>query len=57
MSKTRILFLAIITLVIAALGWITYEGGHGELTIYYVIGFGLLVILEIVRIIAQKKEK
>ncbi len=57
MSKTRILFLVIITLVIAALGWVTYESGHDELIIYYVIGFALLVILEIVRVIVQKKTK
>lgn len=53
MSKARILFLIIITVVIAALCWITYAGGRGDLAIYYVIGFVLLIV----RIITQKKTK
>ena len=57
MSKARILFLIIITVVIAALCWITYAGGRGDLAIYYVIGFVLLIVLEIVHIITQKKTK
>ncbi|WP_158620996.1 hypothetical protein [Candidatus Kurthia intestinigallinarum] len=57
MSKARILFLIIITVVIAALCWITYAGGRGDLAIYYVFGFVLLIVLEIVRIITQKKTK
>ena len=55
MSKSRMLFLLIITIVIAALCWITYAGGRGDLAIYYVIGLVLLIILEIVRMITQKK--
>lgn len=57
MSKARILFLIIITVVIAALCWVTYEGGRGDLAIYYVIGFVLLIVLEIVRVITKKKAK
>lgn len=57
MPLTRIIYLAVMTLIIIGLCVLSISKGHSELTIYYILGLIVIFAAETVRIVLDRKKK
>lgn len=57
MPLTRIIYLAVMTLIIVGLCVLSISKGHSELTIYYILGLIVIIAAETVRIVLDRKKK